>query len=728
MIKMEKFLNPYNFISFPPKKADSYENDEKQGHTGVIYYTITTESPLFIPNSSTENTFSQSMMAEEHKSYDFFSYTQLSPYTEEKGNPEAAQPVILGSEMRGVIRSVYETLTDSCMGVLNSDTFPVKRSLQKFEPALIRKDKNGYRLIYAKSFSIGNKAEEGEHPKEFKDYSNGTLIYFKSPKKKEGEKNKQTNCITEYKFSTEDTEGFYKHGYLIKWGMGMEKKRYHLFSPQKIAKNQDKVINGVSLSREVLEMKLIKVIESYLNEPAIKKPEEQENKKAYEEYQKDLENFMNNSCGEITYFPVNYSILSNGIFYLSPATFTKEISNNSIGKLAGEFAPCDSVKDCPACELFGRVSEDNKNSKGSKIRFSDLYVTDQRANEEYYKPLLTLPALSAPKLGNVEFYLKKPQNADFWTYDYYIKNENLKIEPAQLRGRKYYWHHINTEIRGDIEPSKLNKTIRPLQSGVTFSGKLYFENISEKQLKQLIWICNSGTEELGYKLGAAKPFGFGSIRCEVTKIEERNICIEDGQIIYKIDSNEKEKYQCSYEDAGFSLHCKEQFYRIAGLKSVEKEIEITYPKTVEQKNSGTIEEGFCWYVENHQMTDGKKMPNKRNKAKICFALPTLEDKDVGLPYHIPQIAVSSDNKNNAKKAELPCNVPQIGIVEGVSKNGNLLYVIIQDTNLKVEIHIKNLKYKKEKMLEYYPKNSKVKVTYIGKDKEQYPQYHVERCK
>lgn len=77
---------------------------------------------------------------------------------------------------------------------------------------------------------------------------------------------------------------------------------------------------------------------------------------------------------------------------------------------------------------------------------------------------------------------------------------------------------------------------------------------------------------------------------------------------------------------------------------------------------------------------------------------------------------------------MPCNVPQIGIVEGVSKNGNLLYVIIQDTNLKVEIHIKNLKCKKEKMLEHYPKNSKVKVTYIGEDKQQYPQYDVERCK
>ena len=86
---MEKFLNPYNFISFPPKKASSYKKEEIQGHTGVIYYTITTESPLFIPNSSTEKTFSQSIRTQEHKSYDFFSYTQLCSYTEDKGNPTA---------------------------------------------------------------------------------------------------------------------------------------------------------------------------------------------------------------------------------------------------------------------------------------------------------------------------------------------------------------------------------------------------------------------------------------------------------------------------------------------------------------------------------------------------------------------------------------------------------------------------------------------------------------
>jgi len=627
---MDKFLNPYNFISFPSKKASAYEKDETQCHTGVIHYTITTKSPLFIPNSSTDKAFCQSKTVEDHKSYDFFSYTELSSYTDEKGNPKAAEPVIPGSEIRGVIRSVYETLTDSCMGVLNSDILPVRRSAQKFEPALIRKDKDGYKLIKAISFCIGDKAEDGEPPQNFQDNSNGTLIYFKPPKNKKNGKKSQRNCITEYRLPEENTDKFEKSGYLIKWGMGVKKKRYHLFVSEK---DREQIISGVSLSREILQIKLLQVIESYLNEPAIKETD----KRAYEEYKNDLESFMRDSCEKTSYFPVNYSILSNGMFYLSPATFTKEISNNSIGKLAGEFAPCGEIHKCPACELFGRVTKDNQNSTGSKVRFSDLYVIDKRRNKDYYKPLLTLPALGAPKLGNIEFYLKKPQNADFWTYDYYLENNNIKIEPGQLRGRKYYWHHTDTKISGNIEPSKLNKTVRPLQSGVTFSGQLYFENISEKQLNQLIWICNSGTEGLGYKLGAAKPLGFGSISCEVTKIEERLISIENGQIIYKTDNNKKEQYQCSYEDVGFSTYCKEQFYRIAGLKSVPKGMDITYPKTLKQKSSASNDEGFCWYVENHKTTNGKKMPSSRKDVKICVTLPTLEEEDIGLPYRIPDV-------------------------------------------------------------------------------------------
>ena len=34
----EKFINPYNFISFPPEKVRAYSDTDK--HTGVIEYSI----------------------------------------------------------------------------------------------------------------------------------------------------------------------------------------------------------------------------------------------------------------------------------------------------------------------------------------------------------------------------------------------------------------------------------------------------------------------------------------------------------------------------------------------------------------------------------------------------------------------------------------------------------------------------------------------------------------
>ena len=132
----------------------------------MIQYTITTKTPLFIPNSSSDTAFkfeeAEKVRTEKqyHKSYDFFSYTEL----DEKENYEGKfhVPVVPGSEMRGVIRSVYETLTDSCMGVLNEDEYPIKRTAEAFKPALLyrKKGKIGERMVLydAYSFRIGRKS------------------------------------------------------------------------------------------------------------------------------------------------------------------------------------------------------------------------------------------------------------------------------------------------------------------------------------------------------------------------------------------------------------------------------------------------------------------------------------------------------------------------------------------------------------------------------------------
>ncbi|MDY4971425.1 MAG: TIGR03986 family CRISPR-associated RAMP protein [Lachnospiraceae bacterium] len=652
---MEKFLNPYNFISLPPKKESAYQYDDKKTLTGKIQYKVTTRSPLFIPNSSTDEAFRQSQKIEGHKSYDFFSYNELSPYSKTNCNPEPQCPVIPGSEIRGVIRSVYETLTDSCMGILNSETMPVKRSPERFEPGLLKKGERGYSLIKADSYRIGKPAKKGGCPPEFKENRNGARILFQKVGK---------DCITKYEIAQEGKNTFTdlteKTGYLIKWGMGVKKKRYHLFVPIKDKARKEEIMVP-TLSREEIEIKLLGVIESYLNQPMMKKDEQRENKKAYEEYQEDLMAFLRGEYGSDSYFPVTFSIMGNGKCYLAPAIYTKEISDNQIGKLAGEFNPCQGTEECPACAIFGHVDKSGIGSRGSRLRFSDLQVEKEKGPEDYYYPITTLPTLGEPKLGNVDFYLKRPENSPFWTYDYYYKykkggQDTILVEkPGELRGRKYYWHHPEYCLKKSArlpedKPGPLNKTIRPLKDGVSFIGELYFEDISEKQLKQLVWILNSEKENIGYKLGAAKPFGFGSITCQVLGVTGRMISGEHGKILYEENPDLLEKYQdISYEEADFSKHCKSQFYRIARLDSVKEGMEIMYPKTLEQKQGGDNGKGFEWFSKNHTNINGNRMPNKRSQRKICVALPSLEDKEVGLPYDISGVCAKTVVKKTGVK-------------------------------------------------------------------------------
>lgn len=478
---MERFVNPYNFIKFPEEKAQAYT--EEDWHTGIIEYSITTKTPLFIPNSSSEKAFKATDNAQEpeHKSYDFFSYTELSE--EERYDGKYHVPVIPGSEMRGVVRSVYETLTDSCMGLLNEEAYPVKRSAEKFLPALIQRVRKGrvtsYVLLEAESFRIGKEKanpKEGEPnlaPDGFENYRNGQKIYYKAP---ESKNSWSLPPITEFS----DEKGKYlREGYLLKWGMGGTKVRYHLYRVKK-ENMREKKVSGIMLNEKVIEQKVYKLIESYLSEPGLSA----ESAAAYEEYRSNLEAFLNGEGAD--YFPINYSSPGSGRFYLSPSIFTKEISNNSIKMLAGKFVPCKSDF-CPACELFGYIGENNEEAKGSQIRFTDLYVAEEKEAKSYYLcDFITLETLGGPKLGNVEFYLERPEGATFWNYDYAVKNGKLNFAKGTLRGRKYYWHHRKVGLPQGIAATRLNKTVRPVKENVVFKGKLYFEGISKKQMEQLI--------------------------------------------------------------------------------------------------------------------------------------------------------------------------------------------------------------------------------------------------
>ncbi len=613
------FLNPYNFIPFPEKKAAAYA-EEGEKHTGVIEYSITTKSPLFIPNTTSDKAFEGNV--EDHKSFDFYSYTQLSPAR--TYNQEYQEPVIPGSELRGMLRSVYETLTDSCMGILNENNYPIMRIQESYKAGLLKRRVNGdYQLVEAEDciYRKLNKNNPTHDPK--KKY----LLLYMLEKTPEGSKVYFNKRVREGKcksliesISTSRDAAHNEEGYLIK-GMpdgSIEKKHNcHVFIPQnsKAAEVTDQDIE-----------RLKQVLKAYQEEPTAS-----QNPKPYEEYEKQLEAFLKGKTNE--YFPVYYSKVNEELLYLAPACFTKEPSTHTLKELAGDMAPCKALaKNCPACDLFGMMGENNEQASGSKIRFADAYVAEKKENAAYYDEIITLETLGKPRINNVEFYLQRPENADFWNYDYYTEKGRMAIAMGKLRGRKFYWHQNGKILPKSVEKSKLNKTVRPVSSDNVFIGKLFFDGITGKQLEQLLWLLNGGNSEeqpengpIAYKLGMGKPLGMGSVVLQVTNLTERKISLENERVIYEL------KAECPeipvYEAAEFSQEVKADFFTIAALEATKSKL-VTYPITADQQGQ-TMTEGFKWFGENHigydyRKQDSIRMPNKRVQLNREYALPSIQ--------------------------------------------------------------------------------------------------------
>lgn len=677
---MSEFINPYNFIPLKgsPKRENRRESDNQEKFTGVIEYSVLSKTRLFIPNTSNSKVFQFNIpmndvdgcnndekkskikeIKEKHKTYDFYSYTDLSNVKGDCSKNFQA-PIIPGSEIRGMLRSYYEVLTNSCLSVMEEDAILSRRMIETFEPGLIKKEGDGkFSLYKAKDYlwrtkGTNNRKDElnwqGSYYKrkcykqDAEDLKEGHKVYFekgKRPTEKPGEKPKGKPLAKNVSGKKDNDNDNQLEGYIIKGEDGPvlkskgEKHCAHIFKPIEKLKSSNVDISVLKLA---------------LNE--YKKYSEQGDDKkqnyAYKEYAEQLEIFEKDK--EWEFFPVYYNIIENSPNYvmLSPACITREIYQNNMKKLAGKFCSCDDKeKLCPACSLFGTVQKDFAYS--SKIRFTDLECKSKIENEEEviinkgnvencYDKIITLPEMSSPKITSTEFYMKRPNNgAVFWTWDYYISANGkvIPLEKPELNGRKFYWHNLKDNIPENIPKTIRNITVRPLKKNVKFTGKLYFKNITGDELMSLYWLLNCGEnggledKKHGYKLGSAKPLGFGSIAINVDNVFLRKVNMADNTIKIKEEPIKEELDQ--NKDVW-----RERFFRsinrtrtrdiISDFNEMTKfnifsetgtEKDIIYPR-IENQTNGT--EGFQWFVNNRYICDKenkKKSPSpgkdKRNK-------------------------------------------------------------------------------------------------------------------
>lgn len=288
---------------------------------------------------------------------------------------------------------------------------------------------------------------------------------------------------------------------------------------------------------------------------------------------------------------------------------------------------------CPACRVFGWVHEkaeemdrDRLVAYAGRVRFSHGEIEEPFQVESE----ITLAILSTPKPTTTPFYLLDQNGNPDPLIDY-------DKDGAHLRGRKIYRHHgkANPDEYQRAVKDKQNRTIvGALKTGTRFTFTVEFENLAPIELGTLLYALEL-EDLMVHRLGLAKPLGFGSIRVRVKEVKTINWATrlsypekEAGWRIWTVDEWKRHEKEFLYKNR--NLYGEEFDNVLADLRSLlgpptNKHIHYPRPFSVLTEQHPQYE----WFVGNKRRCE-KARRNKQDNDSPAVPLP-LASKDAGLP-------------------------------------------------------------------------------------------------
>ena len=517
------FINPYTFLG---GEGDSkkYENLIKKGaNTGVFTCRIYPKTPILIPDPFDKEVFRERNPASdgseeknEHYAYKFFHI----------GEGKNIKPIIPGSSIRGPLRNMYETLTDSCYATARPDQYITARPKKAFEPGLLKKTGNRWELYSARRYKFQvneyfNKIGAGLDPNISSMKYSSAVNNYGNPVKFDEYRNRVTvnnRVITQYFAKNIGSNKARKDGYYYVGEYISNKKYESIFVEQNEINNitSDSIKQAFNALKDTLKI----YRDEKVNQKFVKSIGDW-NADQHGGYAKvDLEAFEEN--GGV--LPIWYKEV-NGKYYFSFASIGRFKYYTPIDNILEEKnkMPCANLKKlCKSCSLFGMVG--NEEGLGSSIRITDAIFEGNILDsiKEY-----NLTELRTPHPSYLPFYAK--------TDNYLSGYDDSK---CNIRGRKFYWHFKPDYNKlNNLPEDKVDTKMCGIDKG-SFTFKVYFENITDEQLAELaMLLCLGENNEKGkrcYKFGHGKPLGFGSAKIVVEKLDIREFKSQDTQ--YKIES------------------------------------------------------------------------------------------------------------------------------------------------------------------------------------------------
>ncbi len=632
-----RVVNPYNFIPFeqePERKTlAAWYSDPAEQLSGWLDVNIFLKTPLIVPQSAP--------IREEkgHKTYDFY---QLD-----------GKPAIPGSSLRGMLRSLYEAASNSCLPFL-MDEKPVSQRTPLYaafhQRGLLEYDKEHAVWRLWSTRAVRNKVRgadvaDAKYKQGGKSYKNAERVAF---------------------LRFQDAGGYERFRIVddpkIKPGRNVE-YGYLQFSIPVNPKSDYNVAVLTKAGPEPLHSWDAGDDSPYrsLNgsvKDTCKNTVENE-KRPVPSTQKALNDAMEAAKETGGFIPVYFfEVERDGkkLYYFSGAAAGRVQQRRKWPDVMGKYSPCDGEKLCPACALFGTAA--GAGLKG-RLRFSDAQPCHVLKKEKR-----TLAILSNPRPSAFEFYLRKPvdpngRKVTYWNFDYYgyraartiqyteadgtttektvERTEYCDLPEATPRGRKLYWHSQPTQR--SAEKSNQNATMTavcpsdPSSGQPDFQSRIYFDRVTKEQLQDLIWVLtlgeNTPDSTRWQKLGHAKPLGYGSVKLTVKGCQIR---ILDNNLEMRLEPLEiPVNPDCSFNVDSTSVQA---LLKMCDSKTTEG-LRVEYPyeqKTGKDGQKKGMPSIFQWFSNN------------RTNANKLKTLPEPTNHNLTLESCNPQFGHASTQK------------------------------------------------------------------------------------
>lgn len=532
---------PYNFIPLPEvvltvPVADLPDQGiyDPELHTGYLDCELTTSSPVFVRAGLNE---AQAKAGKESKDLPGFFYLD-----------DESQPVIPGSSLRGLLRTLVEIVTFSKIGAV-SKTPLVYRSVggttnhdAHYRDMLMHLDKEetvGKNTKYYTPLMRGGYLEQ-TGPRDWairpaKEIGGATYAHIGIDEEKFRSLKRVKNCQNAYEiyiqtgpYQYQDVRG----GFLkIKFAKVTQSDA-----------NLKPGLRPATLARSGwMNSKRSEAVIYERDNQADLLPLSDEQVDAYrEQVSQEQEKLLGKHGALNDGQPVFYLLDKTGkvVFFGHTRMFRVPYPRSPFDYVPAYARPEETPIDPDVVDwaeaMFGYTRKVEKGSQrqrayAGRVSCSDAKLMDGQKDIWLAKDPVTLKILSGPKPTTFQHYLVQEEPNLYEagkTRDGATKYETRLRDfasptPAEtvLRGHKFYWHKgavgVN-EIRekGEVKANDTQHThIRPLKAGVAFHFQVRFENLTDEEMGALVWIFSIAADDnIRLKLGMGKPLGLGAVQ------------------------------------------------------------------------------------------------------------------------------------------------------------------------------------------------------------------------